>query len=191
MKRLLRKAALNLLSVWKKARYGLRQDKFFIRIGRGAIIREPKRIKINGAIRIQQYVTLNPSYNGEIHIGNNVDIGQFSTISANNLVEIENDVIIAPNALITDHNHEYQDVTLPVWKQGMRERNATVKIGGGSWLGANVVIIGNVSIGKHCVIGANSVVNKDIPDYSVAVGNPAGVVKKYNAALQEWERVQR
>lgn len=130
MKRLLRKAALNLLSVWKKARYGLRQDKFFIRIGRGAIIREPKRIKINGAIRIQQYVTLNPSYNGEIHIGNNVDIGQFSTISANNLVEIENDVIIAPNALITDHNHEYQDVTLPVWKQGMRERNATVKIGG-------------------------------------------------------------
>lgn len=45
------------------------------------------------------------------------------------------------------------------------------------WIGANAVIAAGVTIGKHCVIGAGSVVTKDVPDYSVAVGNPAKVIK--------------
>jgi acetyltransferase-like isoleucine patch superfamily enzyme len=61
-------------------------------------------------------------------------------------------------------------------------------IGEGSWLGENVCVIG-ASIGKHCVIGANSVVTKDIPDYSVAVGIPAKVIKKYNFNKCEWEKI--
>lgn len=52
-----------------------------------------------------------------------------------------------------------------------------VLIGDGSYIGINTVIVGNVKIGKHCVIGANSVVTKDVPDYSVAVGIPARVIK--------------
>lgn len=64
-----------------------------------------------------------------------------------------------------------------------------VHIGDGSWLGTHVVIAGNITIGKHCVIGANSVVTKDIPDYSVAVGIPAKVVKRYNFDTKCWERV--
>ena len=51
-------------------------------------------------------------------------------------------------------------------------------IGDDTWIGTNVVIAGTVEIGKHCVIGANSVVTHDIPDYSVAVGCPAKVIKK-------------
>ena len=51
-------------------------------------------------------------------------------------------------------------------------------IGDGSYIGINAVIVGNVRIGKHCVIGANSVVTKDVPDYCVAVGSPARVIKK-------------
>lgn len=59
----------------------------------------------------------------------------------------------------------------------------------GTWLGTNVVIVGNVHVGKHCVIGANSVVTKDIPDYSVAAGIPAKVIKRYDFEKEEWVRV--
>ena len=62
-----------------------------------------------------------------------------------------------------------------------------VRIGEGSWLGENVSVCG-ASIGKHCVIGANSVVTKDIPDYCVAVGSPAKVVKKYDSEKKQWVR---
>lgn len=62
-------------------------------------------------------------------------------------------------------------------------------IGEGSWIGTNVVIVGNVRIGKRCVIGANSVVTKDIPNHCIAVGIPAKVVKQYNVHTGCWERI--
>ena len=62
-------------------------------------------------------------------------------------------------------------------------------IGEGSWIGTNAVIIGNVRIGKHSVIGANAVVTKDIPDYSVAVGIPARVVRQFDFLTGEWKKV--
>ena len=64
-------------------------------------------------------------------------------------------------------------------------------IGEGSWLGTKVTVVGNVHIGKHCVIGANSVVTKNIPDYSIAVGIPARVVKQYNFETKCWERISK
>lgn len=65
-----------------------------------------------------------------------------------------------------------------------------VVIGDGSWLGKNVVVIGNVSIGKNCVIAANSVVTKDVPDYSIAAGIPARVIKRYDFDRKEWVKLQ-
>lgn len=62
-------------------------------------------------------------------------------------------------------------------------------IGDGTWIGTNVVIVGNIHIGKNCVIGANSVVTKDIPDYSVAVGIPAKVIRKYDFEKKEWIKI--
>ena len=56
------------------------------------------------------------------------------------------------------------------------------------WIGANAVITAGVTLGKHCIIGAGSVVTKDIPAYSIAVGNPAKVVKKYNFQMDIWEK---
>ena len=64
-----------------------------------------------------------------------------------------------------------------------------VKILKDTWIGTNVVIVGNVTIGKHCVIGANSFINHDIPDYCVAVGSPAKVVKRYSFEEKEWVKV--
>ena len=66
--------------------------------------------------------------------------------------------------------------------------NNTVEIGEGSWLGENVCVLGT-HIGKHCVIGANSVVTKDIPDYSVAVGIPAKVIKRFDLESKSWRRI--
>lgn len=62
--------------------------------------------------------------------------------------------------------------------QGIVQKGQKVSIGDGSYIGINSVIVGNVKIGKHCVIGANSVVTKDVPDYCVAVGCPARVIKE-------------
>ena len=64
----------------------------------------------------------------------------------------------------------------------------SVHIGEGSWLGENVCVCG-ASIGKHCVIGANSVVINDIPDYCVAAGSPAKIVKKYDFDKKQWVRI--
>lgn len=61
--------------------------------------------------------------------------------------------------------------------QGIVQKGQKVYIGDGSYIGINTVIVGNVKIGKHCVIGANSVVTHDIPDYGVAAGCPAKVIK--------------
>ena len=79
---------------------------------------------------------------------------------------------------ITDCDHEYRDINVPVIDQGIVQRGQMVSIGEGSYIGINAVIVGNVKIGKHCVIGANSVVTEDAPDYCVAVGSPARVIKK-------------
>lgn len=79
---------------------------------------------------------------------------------------------------ITDCDHEYRNIDIPVIDQEIVQKDQKVSIGGGSYVGINAVIVGNVKIGEHCVIGANSVVTHDIPDYSVAVGCPAKVIKK-------------
>ena len=93
-------------------------------------------------------------------------------------ISIGNDVWTGHHVYITDQNHDYRDVTRPISQQSMPERSVT--IGDGSWLGYGVVVLPGASIGKHVVIGANSVVPAgEIPDYSVAVGSPARVVKRW------------
>ena len=71
----------------------------------------------------------------------------------------------------------YEDIETPIIEQSIGSKGNVI-IGEGSWLGNNVAVI-SCKIGKHCVIGANSVVTHDIPDYSVAVGCPARVIKRY------------
>ncbi len=100
---------------------------------------------------------------------------------------IEKNVLIASKVYITDNLHEYKDITMPIKDQPLKY-TGNVIIGEESWIGENVCIIG-AKIGKHCVIGANSVVTKDIPDYSVAVGVPAKIIKKYNFETGKWEKV--
>ena len=92
-------------------------------------------------------------------------------------MEIGEKVLLSPNVYITDCDHEYRNINVPVLDQGIVQRGQKVSIGEGSYIGINAVIVGNVKIGKHCVVGANSVVTKDVPDYCVAVVSPARVIK--------------
>jgi acetyltransferase-like isoleucine patch superfamily enzyme len=122
-----------------------------------------------------------------LEIGSGSVIGNFNHIYATNSIVIGKNVLTADKVYISDNQHVYEDINIPIINQPIKQLR-TVHIGDGSWLGENVCVIG-ASIGKNCVIGANSVVTKDISDYSVAVGSPARVIKKYNFKLAIWEKV--
>lgn len=120
-------------------------------------------------------------------VGDGTIIGHFCHIVANHNVYIGQDVLMADRVFISDCKHKYEDVDIPVIKQEIQNLNK-VYIGDGSHIGENVCIQG-ASIGKHCIIGANSVVTKDIPDYSVAAGCPAVVKKSYDFTQKKWIKV--
>ena len=120
-----------------------------------------------------------------IQIGNNVHIGRNNIIGARKSVILEENVMIGPHVMIGDHSHHYEDIDIPIKFQESTEAGH-VRIEGDSWIGANVFILPNVTIGRHSVVGANSVVNRDISPYSVAVGVPARVIKKYDFDLRQW-----
>lgn len=115
-------------------------------------------------------------------------IGDFAHIYATNEIIIEENVLLANFVYISDCDHGYQKIDTPIMDQPII-RKGSVRIGEGSWLGEHVCVCG-VCIGKHCVVGANAVVTHDIPDYSVAVGNPARVIKRYNSITEKWEKVK-
>lgn len=122
-----------------------------------------------------------------LRIGKNTVIGHFNHIYSTHEIIIEENVLTADKVYISDNLHGYQNVNIPVKDQPILQKGK-VRIGAGSWIGENVCILG-AKIGKQCVIGSNSVVTKDIPDYSVAVGIPAKVIKTYNFLSQTWEKV--
>ncbi len=114
-------------------------------------------------------------------------IGRFAHLVAIKDVYIGENVLIADKVYISDNLHSFEDVESSIIEQEIFFKGS-VRIGENSWIGENVSIIG-VKIGKHCVIGANSLVNSDIPDYSIAVGSPAKVVKKYTFEEKKWKKV--
>jgi acetyltransferase-like isoleucine patch superfamily enzyme len=84
-------------------------------------------------------------------------------------------------------NHVYADVETPIYLQPVT--TSTITIEDDCWIGANAVITAGVTIGKHSVIAGGAVVTKNIPPFSVAVGNPAKVIKQYNFETKTWEKV--
>ena len=122
-----------------------------------------------------------------LEIGDGTSIGNFNHIFATEKIIIGKKVLIADKVYISDNLHNYEDIIQPIIDQKIKQINH-VEIGDGSWIGENVCILG-VKIGKNCVIGANSVVTKNIPDYSIAVGSPAVVIKKFNLFNNKWEKI--
>jgi len=164
---------------------------FYHKKGKGASIRRRTRMdvvpwnkfELGKKSTIEDFSTINNGV-GSVIIGDQTRIGLSNTIIGP--VTIGNDIRLAQNITLSGLNHNYQGITTPIHKQGVS--TSPIVIEDESWIGANVVILAGVTIGKHCVIAAGSIVTKDIPAYSVAVGNPARVLKKYNHETRIWEK---
>lgn len=122
----------------------------------------------------------------QLKIGDGCMIGRFNHIYATKDIVIEKNVLTANNVYITDNLHAYEDTELPIMIQPIVQRGSVV-IGEGSWLGHNACIIG-ARIGRHCVVGANAVVTKDVPDFCVVAGIPAKIVKRFDEQSMVWRR---
>ena len=159
--------------------------RFQVQAGKNVYIGKHCSLKGKNNIVLEDGVTVRPyaqiwSGGGTVRIGRGSEIGERCRISIANSLEIGEKVLLSPNVYITDCDHEYRNVDIPVIEQGIVQKGQKVSIGEGSYIGINTVIVGNVKIGKHCVIGANSIVNKDVPDFCVAVGCPVKIIKSYN-----------
>ena len=160
--------------------------------GKGSIVRYNSRMdvfpfndfRLGEKSVIEDFATINNGV-GDVLIGDYTMIGIGCVVIGP--VKIGDNVMLAQNIVVSGLNHGYEDVSLPPSRQ--KEIRKQIIISDDVWIGANSVITAGVTIGKHVVIGAGSVVTKDVPDFCVAVGNPARVVKKYSAEDQAWKKI--
>lgn len=163
----------------------------FEAFGRRSVIQPPARIEGERWISVGCDVFIGAgSYlqvlygdegNGRLEIGDGTSVTGNCVISAAASVVLGPKVLLARNVYIADHRHAFSDVTRAVLDQGV-EQIEPVEIGEGAWLGQNVVVGPGVRIGRGAVIGAGSVVLSDVPDFCVAVGAPARVVREISPA---------
>lgn len=123
----------------------------------------------------------------KLTIGDGTQIGYFGHITCVNRVEIGRRVLMADRVHISDNGHGFADPGVPIMDQPVVSKGP-VSIGDGTWLGENVSVL-SCRIGRNCVIGANAVVTHDIPDFSVAVGIPARVIKQFDPQSGTWRKV--
>lgn len=156
-------------------------------IARPCILVGEKYISIQKNVYIDKNAVLtawdkhgeNEVFSPFISIGNNTNIGEYSHISAINKIEIGENVLTGRWLTIVDNAHgafqknmlEIAPSQRPLYSKGI------VRIGSGVWIGDKVSITAGVTIGNNSIIGANTVVTKDIPEYSLAVGNPMRIIK--------------
>ena len=133
---------------------------------------------------IEDFCTVNNGV-GDVIIGSRTRIGMSNVLIGP--VTIGNDVMLAQNIVLSGLNHGYQDISIVPHKQPVTKNKITIE--DEVWIGANSVVVAGVTIGKHSIIAAGSIVNKDIPPYSVAAGNPAKIIKQYNPQNDVWERL--
>lgn len=123
-------------------------------------------------------------YYPKIKIGNHVNIEQNLHMTCAQSIVIEDDVSILPNVLITDINHSYQLIHVHLREQALEVN--PVFIGRYSTIGSGAKILPGVHIGINVIVGANAVVTKDIPDYSIVAGVPARIIRRYDKGKKKW-----
>jgi acetyltransferase-like isoleucine patch superfamily enzyme len=174
---------------------------FFKRFGAGSYICKPlyisnpmfitigERVSIFGGVRLE-VIQDNKKRIPDLSIGDNTNIEQNVHIVCHNRIRIGDNVSITGNCAVVDVIHPYADVGNPL-KIGARiqDDNSFVEIGDGTWIGYGSVVLPNVRIGRSVVIGANSVVVRDIPDYSVVAGSPAKLIKRFDSITGAWIKV--
>lgn len=184
----------------KRRLYFLYYRNEFGKLGKGAIIRSKiwltggKDIFIGDKCAIGPYCRIESynNYNGQV-LTPKLEIGSYSSLQhavhvyCANSITIGEGVVIASGCMITDNNHGIDPEGDFYLKQPLKFKTTTIE--DGVWLGENVCVLGGARIGKRSIIGSNSVVSGIIPPFSIAVGNPAKVIKQYNFESKQWEKV--
>jgi acetyltransferase-like isoleucine patch superfamily enzyme len=180
----------------------LKKSNGIIFAARGSKIQFGHKITVGSGFNLMEYASLNAlSYEGveignnftlgkyaiiectgvlrnvgnSLKIGNNVGINHYCFIGVRGNITIGDNVIFGPRVNIFSENHIFNNLDIPIKNQGVEKKDTI--IGNDVWIGANVSIMPGIKIGNGCVIAAGSVVTKDIPDFSVAAGVPAKIIK--------------
>ena len=183
---------------WRKIKYTLCYKYFLKKRGQGCFVSStilftPQFIELGNNVFIGDNARIQgiTCYEGirfepRIILGDNVSIQQNIHLTCAQQIIIGSNTAIAANVTITDIHHPYDDVTIPIERQELMVKS--VSIGESCKIYNNAIILPGTKIGKHVTIGGNSVVNGNIPDYCVAVGSPARIVKRYNFKSNKWEK---
>lgn len=148
-----------------------------------------KCVKIKRGFRIECYPRFyNWRYTPKLLIGDGVIIGhRFTGLVADSITIGKNTIFAGNITLITENHGINPETDIPYHAQELS--TGPIEIGEGCWLGQNVSVLPNVKIGNKCIIATNAVVTTDIPDYCIAAGCPARVIKKYSFENHCWQRV--
>lgn len=126
---------------------------------------------------------------GDVIVGRHSLIGYGSVVIGP--VVVDDDVLLAQNVVLSALNHNYEDISRPIREQGVN--TAPIHVDKGAWIGAHAVVLPGVRIGRNSVVAAGAIVTEDVPDFSIVVGSPARVVRRYDpkeGAFVKWrERV--
>lgn len=166
---------------------------FIHKKGKGATIRRNsridvfpwKRFEIGKLTTIETFCTVNNG-SGDVILGDRVRVGIGSVIIGP--VTMGSGSGLGQHVFVSGFNHGFSDGSKNSSEQALDIRPTIIEEE--AHVGANSVVLAGVTIGKRCQVGAGSVVTKDIPPFSVAVGNPARVIKQYNHETKTWERVK-
>ena len=139
------------------------------------------RLDVGAGTLLEPNVWITAPSDARIRIGAGSFLNIAVMVAAVELVEIGDHCMFANGCFITDGDHRFDDPEKPVPWQGFTTKGPT-RIGDNVWCGANVVITSGVTVGERCVIGANSVVNRDLPSFSIAAGAPAKVIRQVEYA---------
>jgi acetyltransferase-like isoleucine patch superfamily enzyme len=134
------------------------------------------RLEIGEGALFEPGVWITAPGEARVHIGPGTFLNMGVMVAAAELVEIGAHCMLANGCFVSDASHRYDDPGLPVPWQGFTSRGPT-RIGDNVWCGAHTVITTGVTVGERCVIGANSVVTRDLPPFSIAAGAPARVLR--------------
>lgn len=161
----------------------------WVDIRRGLRVNSPQNIRIGNNVKIDRMSRLSSYEGGKIDIEDSCYIGQFFSVMAGGDVTIGKNTLIASNVAVIGENHSMDpEAGIKYGLQPLVKKN--VKIGENCWIGEKVIVLPGVTIGDWSIIGAGSVVNKPVPPYSIAVGNPARVIKHYDFEKKEWRKVE-
>jgi acetyltransferase-like isoleucine patch superfamily enzyme/ubiquinone/menaquinone biosynthesis C-methylase UbiE len=120
-------------------------------------------------------------------IGRYVLIGRQAVISTGGYLEIADYCVLAPRVYVADSNHIYENISQPILQQGVTTGRSVI-VEENCWLGINSIISGHLTVSRGSVVGANTVVTKDVPPFCVVVGNPNRIIKMYNPETTRWEK---